>query len=119
MGYCSRIYVVKKYNDWYRPIFIFNMDRVFELPDLIKDYPKADVNRDLYDDNENLITEDHYGEPLIEIPIDDLVYHLRYLKSRPSCCSNLRPVLEALETIIHYRTPTSYWSNVVCLHYGY
>lgn len=119
MGYCSRIYVVKKYNDWYRPIFIFNMGEVFELPDLIKGYPKADANRDLYDDNENLITEDCYGEPLIEIPIDDLIWDLRYLKSRLSCHSTLPAVLDALDTIVRYRTPTSFWGNVVCLHYGY
>lgn len=119
MGYCSRIYVVKKYDDWYETVFVFNMGRVFELYDMVKDYPIVDSKREFYGDNDEVITEDKYGEPLTEIPIDSFTEILRYLKSRPSCHYTVPAVLEALETIISMRTKANFWGDVVCLHYGY
>ena len=121
MGYESRFYIVNSNKSGYKDegfyygekIAIFNMCKVPRLYDAIKNYPKTDTF--IYaDDGNTLITEDNYGESLIEIPINDMIYHLRNVIDSDTPYRRYEPFLHLL---LGFNTRE--WDNLVVLHYGY
>lgn len=121
MGYESRFYVVNKYKSNYKDegfyygekIAAFNMCKVPRLYDAIKNYPKTDTF--IYaDDGNTHITEDKYGEPLIEIPINDMIYHLHNVINSDSFYRRYKPFLYMLLGF-----NLSNWNDLIVLHYGY
>jgi hypothetical protein len=113
MGYESRFYIVNKLGSYGEKIAVFNMCKVPKLYNVIKDYPKTDIF--IYaDDGDTHITEDCYGKPLIEIPVNDMIYHLRNVIEHDIHYRRYKPFLRML---LSFDTPE--WENLVVLHYGY
>lgn len=122
MSYESKIYIVdKRYDDWdeqYGKYWAsmeacFNLGMNHEMPFIIEHYNPT--NCFFYDDVGYLpMLEDKYGEPLIEIPIDSLIYELENLQCKSWRTSAL---LEALKIIADEHTIKP--RSIVCLHYGY
>lgn len=121
MDYESRFYIVNSNKSIYKDegfyygeiIAVFNMCKVPGLYSAIKDYPKTDIF--IYaDDGNTRVTEDTYGEPLIEIPINDMIYHLRNVIDSDAPYRRYEPFLHLL---LGFNIRE--WDNLVVLHYGY
>lgn len=121
MGYESRFYVVDKRNSsyednyeyfWAEKIATFDMSCVGNhLISNVKKYPKTDVY--IYEGDEE-ITEDKYGDPLIEIPINDMIDLLEETIDKEEHYRRNMPFLRLLRGF-----DLSEWNNLVVLHYGY
>ena len=121
MGYESRFYIVNKgYADckdddgysWAEKIAMFNMSCVGNhLISNIKKYPKTNVY--IYEGEERLI-EDRYGDPLIEIPVNDMIDLLEESIDKEEHYRRNMPFLRLLRGF-----DLSEWRDLVVLHYGY
>lgn len=121
MRYEHRIYVVQKtrIKDAYTGGMtlgdkwaMFNTEETPELIEKISAYKPT--NTYFYsDDGYTKVIEDCYGDPLIEIPLDDMIEILRDL-FRDNIYSRYKPVLSYLETLQACK-----WANIVVLYYGY
>ena len=121
MGYESRFYVVDKRNSnlkdddgyyWAEKIVTFNMSCIGNyLMSNVKKYPKTDVY--IYEGNKRII-EDEYGDPLIEIPINDMIDFLEETIDKDEHYRRNMPFLKLLRGF-----DLSEWNNLVVLHYGY
>lgn len=121
MRYEHRIYVVQKtrIKDVYTggmtlgdKWVMFNTEETPELIEKISAYKPT--NTYFYsDDGYTKVTEDCYGNPLIEIPLDDMIEILRDL-FRDNIYSRYKPVLSYLETL-----QACNWANIVVLYYGH
>ena len=120
MGYESKFYVIDKSSferedgsKWGEVIAMFNMCKVYELVDKIKNYPPTDAY--IYaDEGDTEITKDRHGDPLTEIPIKDMIKILEELKSVLGSYRRYEPFLQMLKAF-----NTEEWENLTILHYGY
>lgn len=122
MGYESRLYVVNKTycqgireNEIYYAEVIaqFNLSKVPMIVERIRKYDPTDVY--IYKDNGNdVITEDDYGDPLIEIPIEDMIEIIEKVITSDDHYRRYAPCLQLLKGFFKWE-----WSNLVVLHYGY
>lgn len=121
MGYESRFYVVEKKNSslkdddgysWAEKIATFDMCCIGNhLISNIMKYPKTDVY--IFDGDKRII-EDMYGDPLIEIPINDMIDFLEEAIDKEEHYRRNMPFLRLLRGF-----DLSEWHNLVVLHYGY
>lgn len=120
MGYESRFYIVKKsdfsFNKdtnkrWAELIASFNMCKCYDLYERIKHYPKTDCY--FFNGNKE-VTEDKYGDPLIEIPINDMIEIVTKVMKDDSY-RRYNPFLSLLKGF----NLNEWNSNLVVLHYGY
>lgn len=123
MGYESRIYVVNKTGSasevngkqmiWCEKIAMFNLCKVPIVSGQMRKYGATDGY--IYADDGNAkITEDEYGEPLKEIPIQDAIRILEYAQSTEDYYRRYNPCIQLLKSF-----NTADWQNLVVLHYGY
>lgn len=122
MGYESKFYIVNKTTQkgldgkryWAEVIASFNLSKVYAVSDPIRDkYPATDAY--IYaDDGNTEITEDRYGEPLIEIPIDDMIQLMEKVITSEDYYRKYNPFLQLLKG---FNKPD--WRDLVVLHYGY
>lgn len=120
MGYESRLYVVdksdlvciknKRHMYYCEVIAQFNFCHVPEIYEKVSTY--KDTNGYFYCDGKE-VTEDMYGKPLKEIPIDDMISIISEVMENDSF-RRYRPCLNLLKGF-----NLSEWENLVVLHYGY
>lgn len=117
MAYEHRIYIVKPstsilgecHKYWAKVIAVFNLGYTPDFPERLGRYP--DTKYYIYaDDGYTEITEDHYGDPLIEIPIRDLIDGLESLDKKSTY------VIATLAALKIFKGCTG---DLVALHYGY
>lgn len=122
MGYESKCYVVNKTHlrdiddkrFWAEVIAMFDLCKVNDISEQIRNkYPTTDVYI-LADDGNTKIIEDAYGEPLIEIPIKDLISILEEHIDKNPHYRRYNPFLCMLKGF----NPDE-WNDLVVLHYGY
>ena len=122
MGYESKLFVVEKSNY----IFVSTENRkyaqIIAMVDMCQlgngfatrflggNYPPTDC--DVYY-NDELLTEDRYGKPLIEIPLEDLIKYFETAEKDEHYRRNTL-VLNLLKGFDRYE-----WGDLVVLHYGY
>lgn len=128
MGYCSKIYIVDKTNQynpevgkyWCNVFCIFNLDKVTEEMEDWLSIQRVTEHYMYTDDGEIPILEDCYGEPLREIDLRSLRTELRNEIERrgPRYVSN--NLMHALaEGVIPMFMDKYYSDRYVALHYGY
>ena len=122
MGYESRLFVVEKSNS----VSVFDENRkyghVVAMVDMCKlgsgfatrflggNYPPTDCY--IYYNDEQL-TEDKYGDPLIEIPLEDLIECFES-EEKEEHYRRYAPVINLLKGF-----DRNEWGDLVVLHYGY
>ena len=125
MGYESRLYIVNKGFAatglcWAEKIAEFNLCCVddFVLADIIK-HGKDTTCYFEVDDNDEPITNDMYGKPMTEIPLNDMVDILKNAVNN-SDYRRYQPCLAMLESFAN-GVLYGQWGdeNLVVLHYGY
>jgi hypothetical protein len=128
MSYEHRFYIVEKTNACYDPkldkhyairLCMFELGPMEEMQDVIKKYPPT--NHFIYEPgngNEECV-EDCYGDPLIEIHIDDMIWEIRQIMHDMDGVENKLIVFyEILMAFRHCETESKY-NSIVCLHYGH
>lgn len=117
MGYESKLYVVEKSTiidnnkRWGQVIAMIDMSKLgqdFFLK--LKNYSPTDCYIYLEDEE---VTEDKYGDPLIEIPIKDMIAILAEMASK----EDYRRLTPAINLLLGFNL--SEWNELVVLHYGY
>jgi hypothetical protein len=123
MGYESKIYIVKKH----QPTILIRNDGkvwgdVIATVDLCKCYPLASELRYrkatecyIYEGDEE-ITEDKYGQPLTETPLDEFIDIMREVRSEVDGYRRFE-VLYSLVKSIKFEFED--YDEIVILHYGY
>lgn len=122
MGYESRFYIVDKTDIksqdgkryWAQIIAMFDLCKVYAVSSPIRDkYPATDAY--IYaDDGNTEIIKDKYGDPLIEIPIDDMIQLMEKVITSEDYYRKYNPFLQLLKG---FNKPD--WGDLVVLHYGY
>lgn len=121
MGYESRIYVVQKGAiknsdgmSWAEDIAMFDLCKMgSDFYNSVHKYPKTDCY--IYSDDGNTkILEDVYGDPLIEIPLADLITILEKIKEGGNTYRRIDPILSLLKGF-----DFDVWGELTCLHYGH
>ena len=124
MGYESKLYVVEKasYDSpsdkgmrYCMVIAMFDLCKYYPLSQAISDYPTTDCY--FYaDDGDTKVLEDKYGDPLKEIPIEDVIEILEEDLYKGVNYRRIYPVLAALKSLKEHEEQ---WMNLAVLHYGY
>lgn len=124
MGYESKLYVVEKSSQFYPSdngmrycsvIAMFDLCKFYPLSTVISEYPTTDCY--FYaDDGNTQVLKDRYGDPLREIPIEDVIGIIESAIDDGSIYRRLYPTLAALEALAHQQNQ---WKELVVLHYGY
>lgn len=116
MGYESKLYVVDKHDwkwceeKWGEVIASFDLCRV---PINFAHYPATDCYI-FSDDGDTKITEDKYGSPLREIPINELINMIENAIKETDYYRRYQPCLSLLKGF----NPKD-WENLIVLHYGH
>lgn len=113
MSYESRLYIVDKMpTNYAQKIAMFDLCCVPPCSNKFREYPATELN--VYIDNGDVpTTEDKYGEPIKEIPINDAIriiedaYMLDNYRRYAPCLALLKSLRDAFS------------SELVVLHYGY
>lgn len=122
MGYESRLFVVekgtpsmfdreKRYGEVIAIVNMCQLGNGFAKRFLGGKYPPTDCY--IYYNDERS-TEDRYGEPLIEIPLKDLIEYFEIAEEEDGHYRRHAPVLNLLKGF-----DRSEWGDLVVLHYGY
>lgn len=127
MGYESRLYIVEKSNIWDKVdttngevkdmrwgevIAMFDLSKVSELPEYIKNYPATDTFIYI---GENREIDDCYGDPLKEIPIKDMADIIERIAEKDKWYyRRFKPCVQLLRGFEDHK-----WKNLVVLHYGH
>lgn len=123
MGYESKLYVVEKSDHRFpdeemrycQVIAIFDLCKFYPLSSVINHYPKTECY--FYaDDGNTKVLEDMYGDPLREIPIEDVIDILETELDSNNDYRRIYPTLAALKTLSHRKHQ---WGSLAVLHYGY
>lgn len=124
MGYESKLYIVEKssYDDpsdkgmrYSQVIAMFDLCKFYPLSCVVNTYPKTECY--FYaDDGNTKVLEDKYGDPLREIPIDDVIDILEGALIDGSMYRRIYPVLATLKELNEHPLQ---WKELVVLHYGY
>lgn len=115
MGYESKLYVVNKYDrnwcdeKWGEVIASFDLCCV---PINFAQYPATDCY--IIADDGNRVTEDKYGSPLREIPVQDMIDMIEKEIKVDKDYRRYQPCLNLLKGF-----NLNDWENLVVLHYGY
>lgn len=114
MGYESRLFVVRKgATNWAEVIGMIDLCKAYAVSDKMRNYP--DTEYYIYSNDGNTkITEDCYGKPLKEIPLDDAI---NIIKQAWKNDSDYDRYYIALQMLMAFKN--SAYNNVVILHYGY
>lgn len=118
MGYESRIYVVEKYKAigedskrYAEIIGSFNMCKFSGFGDI----PREETDCFIYaDDGNTHILEDLYGDPLMEMDIEDVITYLEEYQDKQAHYRRVEPLLKLLKGF-----NVEEWNDLVVLHYGY
>ncbi len=119
MGYESRLYVVEKYDGsifgehkrYGEVIAMIDMCKLGEkFCKMLNNYSPTDCY--IYINNEETV-EDMYGDPLIEIPIQDMINILDELSQE----EDYRRFAPAIGLLGGFNLED--WKDIVVLHYGY
>ena len=117
MAYESRFYVVDKSDlkiearAWGEKIAMFDLCCVPEISGIIrKKYQPTDCY--IYEGNEQLL-EDLYGDPLLEIPVNDMIEMLEDAMHN-KFYRRYQPFLQMLKGF-----NLKDWNNLVVLHFGH
>ena len=116
MGYESKLYVVDKHDwkwceeKWGEVIASFDLCRV---PINFAHYPATDCYI-FSDDGDTKITEDKYGSPLREIPMNELINMIENVIKETDYYRRYQPCLSLLKGF----NPKD-WENLIVLHYGH
>ena len=119
MGYESKLYVVEKSprglnEDGMRYGQIIAMIDMCKLGsdfiDMLSNYPPTDCY--IYIEDEETV-EDKYGDPLIEIPVQDMINILDELSQK----EDYRRFAPAIGLLGGFNSKD--WGDLVVLHYGY
>ena len=123
MGYESRFIIVSKSSRlpgqsedlkvWAQRIADFNVSKCYPLSNQIRAKYKPTDCYFYADDDNTQVDEDKYGDPLLEVPIPDLIDMLEK-EIQVSTYRRLRPLLQLLKGF-----DLAEWDNLVALHYGY
>ena len=117
MGYESKLYVVDKHDwkfankKWGEVIAMFDLCSVPRLN--FSSYPATDCYI-IADDGNTEITEDRYGDPLKEVPIQDAINMIEKAIETEDYYRRYKPCLDMLKGF----NPDN-WGNLVVLHYGH
>ncbi len=124
MGYESKLYVVTKssYDSpsdegmrYCQVIAMFDLCKFYPLSCVVSTYPTTECY--FYaDDGNTRVLEDMYGDPLREIPIEDVIDILEGDLANGSNYRRIYPVLGALKTLNEHKAQ---WKELAVLHYGY
>ena len=123
MGYESKLYVVEKSNGmlineemrYCHVIAMFDLCKFYPLSMLRNEYPTTKCY--FYaDDGNTEVMEDRYGEPLKEIPIEDVIEILEGELEEGSNYRRIYPTLAALKILNEHKHQ---WNELTVLHYGY
>lgn len=122
MGYESKLYVVEKASKF--PNEEMRYCQVIVMLDLCKFYPISSVRHhypttECYfyaDDGDTKVLEDRYGDPLREMPIEDVI---RILEDALNNGDNYRRIYPALAGLKALEQQKHQWRELVVLHYGY
>ena len=124
MGYESKLYVVEKsmYDfssdngmKYCEVIAMFDLCKFYPLSRHIKKYPATECY--FYaDDGDTRVLEDKYGDPLREIPIEDVITILEEDLINGSDYRRISPLLVMLKD---FQNHSDRWNELVVLHYGY
>ena len=122
MGYESRFYVVdkttikstdgKRY--WAQVIATFDLCKVYAVSSPIRDKYTATDAYIYADAGDTEIIKDNYGDPLIEIPIDDMIQLMEKVITSEDYYRRYNPFLQLLKGF-----NKSDWRDLVVLHYGH
>lgn len=124
MGYESKLYIVEKTNvfddekRYAHVIAMFDMCRFEFLSDVLRNCPETDCY--FYaDDGDTRVLEDHYGRPLTEASIDEVITILELSVFKGENYRHIFPVMAFLKNMYDQQKNGVWKSNVVVLHYGY
>lgn len=123
MGYETKLVVVDKTNQvheingermvWAEKIAEFNLCKVYEISDKMRQYPAT--NAFYYaDDGNTEVVEDQCGDRLREIPLLDAINIIDWAMRTQDYYRRYYPCLELLKGF-----SPSVWNDLVVLHYGY
>ena len=123
MGYESKLYVVEKANDtlpyeemrYCHVIAMFDMCKFYPLSCVANTYPKTECYF-FADDGNTRVLEDMYGDPLREIPIEDVIEIIEMEIDGGDNYRRMYPILAALKEL---KKKSHQWGELVVLHYGY
>lgn len=112
MSYESRLYIVDKLpTNYAQKIAMFDLCCVPPCAHKFGEYPATELN--VYIDNEDVpTTEDKYGDPIREIPINDAIriiedaYMLDNYRRYAPCLALLKSLRDAFSSelvVLHYR----------------
>lgn len=122
MGYESKLYVVEKGNKfpneemrYCQIIAMLNLCKFYPISSIRSNYPTTDCY--FYADDENTkVLEDRYGDPLIEMPIEDVIDILEDELENGDDYRRIYPALAVLKALEYQKHQ---WRELVVLHYGY
>jgi hypothetical protein len=126
MAYEHRIFIVEKTHDCYdakldkyfgKVICFFNLGAMEELHDIIKKYGPTDHFIYQPGNGDEEVVEDMYGDPLTEIPVEDLYDELVDMMANIGCRSSIYTLLLTLKGYNDIKQCRN--NDFVCLHYGY
>lgn len=122
MGYESKLYVVEKASKfpdeemrYCQVIAMFDLCKFYPLSCVVNTYPKTECY--FYaDDGNTRVLEDRYGDPLRELPLEDVIDIIENEIYSGHNYRRLYPVLAALEAL---ENKQNQWKELAVLHYGY
>ena len=121
MGYESKLYVVEKssisFVEGMRGALVIAMFDLSKMGatfyEAVHKYPKTDCH--FYaDDGNTAVVKDMYEDPLIEVPIADMICILKECKKVNPSYRRIDPAIKLLESF-----DLTEWRELVVLHYGH
>ena len=121
MGYESKLYVVEKGKMswredgrvWGEVIAMFDLCKVYSISDKIRDKYKPTDCYFYSDIEDEEIVEDLYGQPLLEVPVPDMIQIIEDVAAKDDY-RRYAPCLGLLKGF-----DKSQWNDLVVLHYGH
>lgn len=127
MAYEHRIFIVEKTHQGYEPkldkwfgkvMCVFNLGVMEEMHDIVKKYGPTDQFIYQPGNGDEEVVEDMYGDPLTEIPVEGLMWDLRYLIENGHVSN--RTIYPLLAALAHCKYDMQHaHRDIVCLHFGY
>lgn len=123
MGYESRIYIIEKRNvrveelgkRWGDDIARFELGKVYNLSDILRNKPATDCY--VYaDDGNTRIVEDRCGQPLTEVSIPEAIKAIETVIARGEECRTLPLLLTTLKALNEQKDR---YRELAVLHYGH
>ena len=129
MAYEHRIFIVEKTHDCYgakvrkyfgKVLCCFNLGAVDELFNFVTKYRPTDHFIYQPGNGDEEVVEDMYGDPLTEIPIEEMIWDLReILLNSDTDYPCIEPLIEVLRAFKYSIYVNNDHRDLVCLHFGY